>query len=147
MRPLIQLPKNAIIKKHGYDSLIIRDHLVVSHVGFLAWMLPVFEHDYNQSVVPQMIQQGVRFDAFINYCITELQDVTKTGWWTWYLSGGDREMDIEKFSSGRIGTEIRTEFIKKLRQCKNWKQFGVQFLKNGEWDKLMCDKINKAARQ
>ena len=144
MNPLNGLPRTAVIRHPVVDSrLEIKNHKVAHPDSFLRWLLGEDDDaDYNwYDVRDQLISQGIRYDAFVETCRTELQDEHKRYRIFYLLSDFYGYGKLLYFTSSVQGRMIADELMGKISTCKTWDQFHDATIWNGDFHSKIKEKI------
>ena len=123
MEPLIRLPKTARVYQDRYTpSLVIENHKKQGGQGFMEWLAEMFITGRWPEILPQLIQQGFKFDGVIEECLADMEDPTKFRWiLSWFTKMMNKtNVFMEPISKNKIGMEIKNDTVKKLGDCRNW---------------------------
>ena len=149
MEKIRGLPRSAHIQGDNIRDLEIVNNRVVTKYGLLYWMIHAIKHDRWLNVLSQMIQQGFRFDGFIEECMDDLDDPEKfailineydTKAYSWTI------IELLKIAKGVHGNKIKSEFVIKLKTCKNWDQFFYAMNWNGSFVKKIYGEMEEIRR-
>ena len=132
MQPLIRFPKTANIRCDHLNDLDIKNHEVVNPSGLFNWLLCAVSWTDNRhgnvkhcswdDVVTQMIQQGIRFDVFIEQCVNDLKNLQMFEQVLWWLHNNHGvKHDRQEFESYEKIRHIETRVREELCICENWK--------------------------
>ena len=152
MRPLTQLPKSAYLESLGENDdgiwLKIENHRVVNTFSLMDYMLGAINHAGWNDLLPQLISQGFKLEAVVEYFVEQLMDdqnfITSL---LWYHGTNYLDYDMRKVASSPAGKRIKVEITEKLHTCKTWDDLYNVMKIWGTFPKKVNRKIKGAIKQ
>ena len=98
-----------------------------------------------QTIIEDMTSQGIRFEAVIEYCVTEIRTKPHTlADYIWYNTSTHFVSWEEhlKFSQSTHGRSVAEFMIKNICDCKNWTEFFTMIKVGGKFRTEVYDKID-----
>ena len=98
---------------------------MVNKDGLPAWALSLsfIETGWDEAL-PQMIQQGIKYAAFREQCILDLQDLKKFAEMVFWYQRRSYDKDARiRFTATPAGKMIRVEITNMIKKCMDWNQF------------------------
>ena len=150
MNPLMGLPKTIFIET-SFTFLEIKNHIVTTHQCLMQWLVSVARYgDLDQigpHIRPHMIQQGFRFDAFIEECIRNMQDPKMFAFvFFWYRVYDPANM-LEKFSATKTAAKIALGIIIELKKCHDWDQLFDLMNADSDFSEEIKNRIQGGVKQ
>ena len=135
MREYIELPEKAYIKEYDWYELRVENHMVVSDISLLEWLLDVVMLDNWNKALSYLIQQGFKYDAVIKQCIEDLKDPKIVSRIMWWFGRYNQTFRDEEFATSDTGKKFKAEFTAKLEIWKDWDQFHREMYWDGDFYK------------
>ena len=148
---IAELPENFIIKSRRVWDLEIRDHKIINNVGLLHWFMTLSTVWGGwKKALPQLIQGGFKFEAFVEQCVAELDDPKQLVRLLYYNYCPDFLLDpdeVVKFGKSPLAGRMAEIIKKQILTCKNWDQFYDEMKVKSKFNRYMKCKIRDAIPQ
>ena len=164
MHTIMQIPKTALVYCAQFNTLRVTNYKVDNMHGLLHWLIVEVKSDGWDYTVHQLIQQGFRFESFIEHCITDMYNPKKFGAVIYTINKRFFEnmpglsercyyiREIDDVGPVRYvvtpgAKRIALEIEKWLGKCKNYDMLHTELMVGGNFHKKINEKILEEIKQ
>ena len=150
MIPLMGIPKTADIEFDFSPLTIryvikIRGQKIPEGANLFYHIAMAIKYGIWEKIEKQFIQQGFQFDGVMEYCMKDMQDSPPRTLLDMIgeLDLKNRGIGFTQFVKRKAEKWIAVEYIKMMKDCKNWRQFYHVMKKDSDFHKKLRVNITK----
>ena len=153
---IVQLPESAVLIVNDWDIDISNHKMVNGQLSL--WILRLIKEGSWKKALKKMKEVGISFEAFIEECVTELEDILDIFEWMideYYIIVDEdfqrilmsRKFELDEFVKSPAGVDILEEIITKIRNCSDWEKFYDAMNLESEFSEMIQTQITTGIKQ